>query len=141
MIATAAVFLCLICLTRSTMKRRLTDKLVLLVKARGPAAAAAAAGSDAAVWTFPTAAHRAGESIREAAERALKEAIGPSQVGQRVYVCEPMRARVNFLFETCHDTGAGMCLPQQDGHQPGQWHGVVQAACNDAMCAHVCEDM
>jgi ADP-ribose pyrophosphatase YjhB (NUDIX family) len=76
---------------RSTMKRRLSDKLVLLVKARDPAAAAAAAArgkaaaaavSDA-VWTFPAAVHKAGESIREAAERALKEAIGPSQVRQR----------------------------------------------------------
>uniref|UniRef100_A0A383V7P6 Large ribosomal subunit protein mL46 N-terminal domain-containing protein n=1 Tax=Tetradesmus obliquus TaxID=3088 RepID=A0A383V7P6_TETOB len=80
----------------STMKRRLADKLVLLVKARNPAAAAAAAAAAGsvsgaaaataaaaegqAVWTFPTAEHKAGESIKEAAERALKEAIGPSQV-------------------------------------------------------------
>lgn len=65
------------------MKRRLTDKLVLLVKARHDPTAAAAIGSKAAaqtVWTFPFTAHKAGETIRGAAERALKEAIGPSQV-------------------------------------------------------------
>jgi ADP-ribose pyrophosphatase YjhB (NUDIX family) len=38
------------------------------------------------VWTFPTTAHVAGESIREAAERALKEFIGPSQVRQIVCI-------------------------------------------------------
>jgi ADP-ribose pyrophosphatase YjhB (NUDIX family) len=104
------------------MKRRLADKLVLLVKAHDPAAAAAAAAAapkgskvssssaaaaaaaaGQAVWTFPTTAHKAGESIREAAERALKEAIGPSQV------CKLRKATVDLhdvvgtlrLFETC----------------------------------------
>jgi hypothetical protein len=47
----------------------------------------------------------------------LKEAIGPSQVGQCMCICarQYMCARVRFLFEACQDTGAGMCLPQQDG--------------------------
>jgi ADP-ribose pyrophosphatase YjhB (NUDIX family) len=76
---------------RSTMKRRLHDKLVLLVKAQSNALTAAAAaaaggsskasGSSSSTWTFPHTACQPGESIRQAAERALKETIGLSQVG------------------------------------------------------------
>lgn len=69
------------------MKRRLADKLVLLIKARqDPKAAVAATGGQAAaavsrpLWTFPYTAHKEGETIRDTAERALKEAIGPAQV-------------------------------------------------------------
>jgi large subunit ribosomal protein L46 len=49
------------------MKRRLRDKLVLLVKSGG------GGGSQ---WRFPSAEHRDGETIRATAERALREAIG-----------------------------------------------------------------
>ena len=71
------------------MKRRLADKLVLLVRAQHDALSAAGAGaardsssssSRQAGWTFPHASYRAGETIRQTAERALREAIGQSQV-------------------------------------------------------------
>jgi len=48
------------------MKRRLRDKLVLLVKGGG--------GSGG--WRFPAAEHREGETIRATAERALRQAVG-----------------------------------------------------------------
>jgi 8-oxo-dGTP pyrophosphatase MutT (NUDIX family) len=51
-----------------TMKRRLRDKLVLLVKSSD--------GGGAGGWRFPSAEHRDGETIRATAERALREAIG-----------------------------------------------------------------
>jgi hypothetical protein len=76
------------------MKRRLRDKLVLLVKADrnviSPAAAAAAVPGSSATssssrkgsssWTFPHTAHQEGETMRAAAERALRETVGLSQV-------------------------------------------------------------
>jgi ADP-ribose pyrophosphatase YjhB (NUDIX family) len=68
------------------MKRRLQEKLVLLVRTQGnalplkAAAAATAAAGGSGAWTFPHTAHQAGETIRQAAERALKETIGLSQV-------------------------------------------------------------
>eukprot|EP00775_Hariotina_reticulata_P001299 gene1299-1640_t len=70
----------------NTMKRRLAEKVVLLIKTRSnPATAAAAAGpreqlQQHSEWTFPLASHQADESIRETAERALKSAIGPAAV-------------------------------------------------------------
>eukprot|EP00879_Flechtneria_rotunda_P020732 GHRR01021821.1.p1 GENE.GHRR01021821.1~~GHRR01021821.1.p1 ORF type:complete len:209 (+),score=38.27 GHRR01021821.1:423-1049(+) len=69
----------------NTMRRRLADKLVLLVRTQQAAAsagqqAAGAALSNSAIWTFPQTVHQEGETTRQAAERALKEAIGPSQV-------------------------------------------------------------
>ncbi|KAF6262610.1 hypothetical protein COO60DRAFT_1635775 [Scenedesmus sp. NREL 46B-D3] len=76
----------------STMKRRLTDKLVLLVRAHMQQQHQAAKQQQQLLQQqasqcgrSPTTAHKAGESIREAAERALKEAIGPSQ-GQVYFV-------------------------------------------------------
>jgi len=99
------------------MKRRLPAKLVLLVKARHnaltttAAAAAAAAGgspSGAAVsssWTFPHTRHQPGETIRQAAERALKEAIGPSQVSARVRV-QGLGGRVVGKHRTLHQAPA-----------------------------------
>jgi ADP-ribose pyrophosphatase YjhB (NUDIX family) len=69
------------------MKRRLADKLVLLVRAQHNALSAGAGAGDSSSsssssrgWTFPHASYQAGETIRQTAERALREAIGQSQV-------------------------------------------------------------
>lgn len=70
------------------MKRRLQEKLVLLVKAQhnalslesAPGSTAAGSGSSSVAWTFPHTQHKSGETMRQAAERAVKESIGLSQV-------------------------------------------------------------
>jgi hypothetical protein len=76
-----------------TMKRRLYDKLVLLVKApllvNASASASSSSDSDSSGgmgWGFPMAEHQEGESIRATAERALAAAIGPAQVSWRGWV-------------------------------------------------------
>eukprot|EP00877_Chromochloris_zofingiensis_P012529 jgi/Chrzof1/752/Cz01g27110.t1 len=57
-----------------TMKRKLAEKLVLLVKHNHPV------GSRQPGWYFPNAQHRAEETIRATAERALHQCTGPAQV-------------------------------------------------------------
>jgi len=52
------------------MKRRLRDKLVLLVKSEE------GGGGGGGGWHFPAAERRDGETIRVTAERALRQAIG-----------------------------------------------------------------
>lgn len=96
--------LCLHTRASSTMKRRLQEKLVLLVKAQhnalsqgsAPGSTAAAAGSSSVAWTFPHTPHKSGETMRQAAERALKEAIGLSQVN--THPSQPLIRRATGLF-------------------------------------------
>lgn len=57
-----------------TMKRRLRDKLVLIVKGGG--GSGGGGSSSGGRWQFPAAEHREGETIRATAERALRQTIG-----------------------------------------------------------------
>ncbi len=56
------------------MRRKLGERLLLLVKHVAPAPGTSSG------WGFPTVQHREGETVRAAAERALREAIGPAAV-------------------------------------------------------------
>jgi len=56
------------------MKRKLREKLVLLVKQQGSALNGSKQG-----WAFPHVQHREGETIRSAAERALRECAGVAE--------------------------------------------------------------
>ena len=65
------------------MKRRLRDKLVLLVKQKGSmlntgdgGASTSSSSGGGESWAFPHARHAAGETVRQTAERALREAVG-----------------------------------------------------------------
>jgi hypothetical protein len=57
------------------MKRRLRDKLVLLVRQRDGVLCGGGSGGKGA-WAFPHVAHQEGETIRVTAERALRECAG-----------------------------------------------------------------
>ncbi|GBF96696.1 hypothetical protein Rsub_09329 [Raphidocelis subcapitata] len=75
-----------------TMRRRLRDKLVLLVKQPAPAgdplgrpvggggAGSGGGGAAGGGWSFPAARRAEGETLRAAAERALREAVGVAEV-------------------------------------------------------------
>ncbi len=62
------------------MKRKLREKLVLLVKQKGSALeGGSSSGSSKDGWVFPHVLHKEGETIRAAGERALRESVGVAE--------------------------------------------------------------
>jgi ADP-ribose pyrophosphatase YjhB (NUDIX family) len=111
------------------MRRRLADKLVLIV--RGPAGSALAGPGRDEAWTFPTAAHKAGESIRQTAERALKHAIGPSQV---YFIGNAPMAHLTLTHGPGGDSGQ-----QEEGSvvQPAAAAAAAAAAAHSPAAGHI----
>jgi hypothetical protein len=111
------------------MKRKLYDKLVLLVKApllvntsdnsssssgggggtSGSASSSSSSGGGSLGWGFPMAENQEGESIRATAERALEAAIGPAQVREVGGGGGEIQAGSDMMY-TAYCTPSAHCL-------------------------------